>query len=122
MRSAAAMHLRSRASRPFLIGGLALLALGLAGCPSTPSKETQRLEQLEGMAAGGETGIADSLHAVAEGIRRRGLVIVVSDLIDEPDDVMTGCASTGPTAARRTCPAPRNREPGPVADLDTGRP
>lgn len=41
------MPLRSRASRPLIAGGLALLALGLAGCPSTSSKESQRLEQLE---------------------------------------------------------------------------
>jgi len=46
------------------------------------------LEQLERVEPEGETAIAPSLHAIAETSKRRGLVIVISDLIDEPDDVV----------------------------------
>ena len=46
------------------------------------------LEQLEKAEPGGETGIARSLHAIAETTKRRGIIVVISDLIDEPDDVM----------------------------------
>ena len=46
------------------------------------------LEQLEKAEPAGETGIARSLHAIAETSKRRGIVVVISDLIDEPDDVM----------------------------------
>jgi len=33
-------------------------------------------------------GIADALHRVAESIKRRGLVVIISDLLDEQDEVM----------------------------------
>jgi uncharacterized protein (DUF58 family) len=38
--------------------------------------------------AGGETGLAPVLHEVAERIRRRGLVILISDLFDEPEALL----------------------------------
>jgi len=37
---------------------------------------------------GGKTGAARSLHQVADRIRRRGLVIVISDLLDNPEEVI----------------------------------
>ena len=46
------------------------------------------LEQLEKVEPSGPTGIARSLHDIAETSKRRGLVVVISDLIEEPDDVM----------------------------------
>jgi uncharacterized protein (DUF58 family) len=46
----------------------------------------RRLEQLE---ASNKTAIADSLHQIAERIKRRGLVIILSDLFDKPDQVMS---------------------------------
>jgi hypothetical protein len=46
------------------------------------------LEQLENAEPEGETGIAPCLHAIAERSRRRGLIIVLSDLVDEQADVM----------------------------------
>jgi len=55
---------------------------------NSPGHLKNILEQLERIEPSGETGIAASLHAVAESIRRRGLVILVSDLIDEQDAVM----------------------------------
>ncbi len=42
------------------------------------------LDQLVEMKAEGETGLAQALHAVAESIRQRALVVVVSDLFLEP--------------------------------------
>ncbi len=49
----------------------------------------QILLTLQHAAPGGKTGTAPSLHQVADRIRRRGLVIILSDLFDEPRDVMT---------------------------------
>jgi len=46
----------------------------------------RRLEQLE---ASNKTATADSLHQIAERIKRRGLVIILSDLFDKPDQVMS---------------------------------
>ena len=37
---------------------------------------------------GGETGLGPVLHEVAERIRRRGLVILISDLFDEPEAIL----------------------------------
>jgi uncharacterized protein (DUF58 family) len=47
------------------------------------------LAALDGLKAGGETNIAKPLHDLAEGFKRRGLVILVSDLLDEPDRVLS---------------------------------
>jgi uncharacterized protein (DUF58 family) len=55
---------------------------------NSPGHLKSVLEQLERVEPTGETGIARALHAVAESIRRRGLIIVVSDLIDEQAEVM----------------------------------
>ena len=46
------------------------------------------LVELENLSAGNTTGTSQSLHRMAERITRRGLVIVVSDLLDDPDRVM----------------------------------
>ncbi len=47
-------------------------------------------ETLSRAAPGGETDIASNLHLIAERLVRRGLVILISDLFDDPDKVMTG--------------------------------
>jgi len=47
------------------------------------------LIELENLTAGHSTGTATALHKMAERISRRGLVIVVSDLLDDPAVVMT---------------------------------
>ena len=49
----------------------------------------QLLRNLEGLEGGNKTGTAESLHAVAEQIKRRGLVIILSDLFDDPKKVKT---------------------------------
>ena len=43
------------------------------------------LETLEKTEPGGETGLADIFHDIAERIPRRGLVVILSDLFDEPE-------------------------------------
>jgi uncharacterized protein (DUF58 family) len=55
---------------------------------NSPGHMKFMLEQLEGAEAEGETGIAPSLHAIAESTTRRGLIIVISDLIDDQERVM----------------------------------
>jgi len=49
----------------------------------------QILVALEHFKAGNKTGVAKSLHQVADRIKRRGLVIILSDLLDNPDDVIS---------------------------------
>ncbi|GBE29939.1 VWA domain containing CoxE-like protein [bacterium BMS3Bbin04] len=45
---------------------------------------------LEKVKAEGETRTGDALHRVAERVGRRGLVILISDLLDDPEKVMSG--------------------------------
>ncbi len=47
------------------------------------------LKQLELTEGSNKTGTAASLHQIAERIKRRGLVIILSDLFDEPNEVAT---------------------------------
>jgi uncharacterized protein (DUF58 family) len=47
------------------------------------------LKQLELTEASNKTGTASSLHQIAERIKRRGLVIILSDLFDKPNEVAT---------------------------------
>jgi uncharacterized protein (DUF58 family) len=49
----------------------------------------QILIELEKLKATNKTGVARSLHQVADRIKRRGLVIVISDLLEKPDQVIT---------------------------------
>jgi uncharacterized protein (DUF58 family) len=46
------------------------------------------LEELERTEPGGDTGLAEVLHGIAERIPRRGLVILFSDLFDDVDQLM----------------------------------
>jgi len=46
------------------------------------------LDRLEEVQPSGLTGMATTLHAIAESTRRRGLVVLISDLIDDQDAVM----------------------------------
>ena len=41
-------------------------------------------------AAGGRTRLAPALHELAERIKRRGLVVLCSDLLDRPEEVLSG--------------------------------
>lgn len=47
------------------------------------------LRQLEVLEGSNKTATAESLHQIAERIKRRGLVIILSDLFDKPEQVMS---------------------------------
>jgi uncharacterized protein (DUF58 family) len=48
------------------------------------------LHTLEGTTPGAKTSISPALHEMAERMSRRGLVVLISDLMDKPDDVLLG--------------------------------
>ena len=48
------------------------------------------LSQMENIIAGPETTIAPILHKTAEAIKKRGLIILISDLFDDPDKILSG--------------------------------
>jgi uncharacterized protein (DUF58 family) len=59
---------------------------------ASPAHLKAVLERLEAAEPGGETALARALHLTAERSRRRGLVVLISDLIDEPEAVMNALA------------------------------
>jgi uncharacterized protein (DUF58 family) len=54
----------------------------------SPRHFSEMMHQLEAVEPGGATGIAATLHKLANRFKRRGLVVLVSDLYDEPDEVV----------------------------------
>ncbi len=46
------------------------------------------LHELEVLTAGNKTRVSNIFHQFAERIKRRGLIIVISDLFDEPDEIL----------------------------------
>ena len=48
------------------------------------------LSKMENISAGPETCIAPVLHQTAEFIKKRGLIILISDLFDSPEEVLSG--------------------------------
>ena len=48
------------------------------------------LSQMENISAGPETHMAPVLHQTAEVIKKRGLIILISDLFDSPEEVLSG--------------------------------
>ena len=48
------------------------------------------LSQMQNIIAGPETTIAPVFHKTAEAIKKRGLIILISDLFDDPDKVLSG--------------------------------
>lgn len=51
---------------------------------------TQILHALESRGPSGETNVGKILEQIAAQVRRRGLVVLVSDLLDEPEQVLKG--------------------------------
>lgn len=45
------------------------------------------LKQMETTKPGKQTAIAETLHRVADAVHKRALIVVISDLFDEPDEV-----------------------------------
>ncbi len=56
---------------------------------ATKSYLKEILRQLEITEGSNKTGTAESLHQIVERIKRRGLVIILSDLFDKPKEVAT---------------------------------
>lgn len=48
------------------------------------------LKVLENIEPGGETNVSPAFHTLAERIKRRGLVIIISDLFDKPENIVSG--------------------------------
>jgi len=48
------------------------------------------LKNLETVTPGEKTSISPALHEIAERMKRRGLVILISDLMDDPEKLLTG--------------------------------
>ncbi|MFQ6678363.1 MAG: DUF58 domain-containing protein [Fidelibacterota bacterium] len=57
---------------------------------STPSHLNTILKNLEKPEGGSDTKIGSVLHTMAERIKKRGMVILISDLIDNQDDILKG--------------------------------
>ena len=57
---------------------------------STPSHLNTLLNALDVPEPGNDTKIEPVLHEMAERINKRGLVIIISDLLDEPENVLSG--------------------------------
>jgi len=57
---------------------------------STPSHLNTLLNALDIESPGEDTKIEPVLHEMAERIKKRGLVIIISDLFDEPENIMNG--------------------------------
>ena len=48
------------------------------------------LQELDHIESGDDTRISEVLHVMAERIKRRGLIILISDLLDDPEEVLSG--------------------------------
>lgn len=57
---------------------------------SRPSYLNVILGQMDQVEAGQETDVATTLHELADRIKKRGLIILISDLMDDPERVITG--------------------------------
>lgn len=51
---------------------------------------TQILHALENRGPGGDTNVGKILEDIAGQVRRRGLIVLVSDLLDDPDAILKG--------------------------------
>ena len=57
---------------------------------SKPSQINAILSHLDNLDPGKDTNVGIVLHEMAERIKKRGLVILISDLLDEPDSIISG--------------------------------
>jgi len=90
----------------YLAAGLAYLLLHQQDAPGLvtfdtearvflPPRQSRRhlwtiLAELERVQCGGETGIGPTLETIAERLSRRGMVVIISDCIDDPESVLAG--------------------------------
>ncbi|MFA4986687.1 MAG: DUF58 domain-containing protein [Candidatus Brocadiia bacterium] len=57
---------------------------------SNPQHLKDILKVLESVKTTGKTNIAQTLHKMAESIVKRGLIVIISDLYDDPEAIMKG--------------------------------
>ncbi len=55
---------------------------------SRPSQVRRILEELHGTEPGDDTALSQTLHEIAEIVPARGLVVVISDFFDDPDELV----------------------------------
>ena len=55
---------------------------------SSPRHFNEMMRQLEALQPGEETDIAETLHKLANRFKKRCLIVLISDLYDDPDEVM----------------------------------
>jgi uncharacterized protein (DUF58 family) len=55
---------------------------------SSPRHFNEMMRQLEALKPGSETDIAETLHKLANRFKRRCLIVLISDLYDDPDEVL----------------------------------
>jgi len=48
------------------------------------------MDRLETIEPGGETSLGAAFHQLAETIKRKSMILVISDLLDDPDDIVSG--------------------------------
>lgn len=61
--------------------------------PRSSAAHLRRIwSELQRIAPGGSTGVCDSLRALAERLKRRGLIVLISDLLDEPGRLIEALA------------------------------
>ncbi len=57
---------------------------------STPAHLDRMFRHLEDISPGSETAIAGTFHELADRIAKRGLVVIISDMYDDPEEVIHG--------------------------------
>lgn len=55
---------------------------------SSPRHFNELMHRLEAMKPGGDTDIAETLHRLANRFKKRCLIVLISDLYDEPEEVL----------------------------------
>jgi len=55
---------------------------------SSPRHFNEMMERLEAVEPSGETDIAETLHRIADRSKRRGLIVLISDLYGEADEII----------------------------------
>ena len=68
-----------------------------AGDRATCRSSSRHLEKTD---PGGETSLAATMHRLAESLKRRALIVVLSDLFDDPEPLVAALNTSGTTGAR----------------------
>ena len=57
---------------------------------SVPVYIKEIIQSLDNIQPGTDTNITNAIHSIADKIKRRGLIIIISDLLDDPEKVLSG--------------------------------